>query len=78
MSVPWVLQWKQVTKVPEHQQPENVGTASQVEPTLEVHKLSDQTLEPLTQKKPRSEEPEVPTGGIGQQVEVDKVKGSEV
>ena len=52
-------------QVPEHQQPENVGTASQVEPTPEVHEPSDQMLELLTQTEPWSEEIEGPTGAIG-------------
>ena len=65
-------------QVPEPQQLEPVGAAKLVEPTPEVHDLSDQLLEPLAQKEPQTKEPEVPTGGIGQQVELDEVKGSEV
>ena len=59
-------------------QPEEVGTASQVEPTPEACNQSDQMWEMPTQKEPQLEEPEVPTSGIGLQVEVDEVKGSEV
>ena len=59
------------------QQPENVGAAKPVEPTPEVCDPSDQTPKPLKQKEPKPKGPEVPTGGIGQQVEVDEVKGLE-
>ena len=62
----------------EPQQPEPVGATKPVEPTPEVHDLSDQALGPLAQKEPQIKEPEVPTGGIDQQVELDEVKGSEV
>ena len=59
-------------------QPKDVGTASQVEPTPEACDQGNQMLETLTQKEPQLEEPEVPTGGTGLQVEVDEVKCSEV
>ena len=62
----------------ELQQPENVGAVKLVEPTREECDQSDQTPGPPSQEDPKSREPEVPTGGMNQQVEVDKVKGSEV
>ena len=65
-------------QVLEPQQSENIGTAKQVEPASEVHDLSDQMPEPPKKKEPKTKEPEVPTGGIHQQVELDEVKGSEV
>ena len=68
----------QGNQVPELQQPEPVGAAKLVEPTPEVHDLSDQMLKPLAEKEPQIKGIEVPTGGIGQQVELDEVKGSEV
>ena len=43
-----------------------------------MYNLSNQALEVLAQKEPQTKEPKVPTGGIGQQVELDEVKGSEV
>ena len=65
-------------QVPEPQQPEPVGATKPVEPTPEVHNQGYQVLEPLAQKEPQTKEIEVPQGGIGQQVEIDEVKGSEV
>ena len=65
-------------QAPELQQPEPVGATKQVEPTPEVCNHGDQVLEPQAQKKPQTKEIEVPPGGIGQQVELDEVKGSEV
>ena len=65
-------------QVPEQQQPEPAGAAKPVEPTPDVCDLSDQVLELLAQKEPKTMEPKVHTGGIGQQVELDEVKGSEV
>ena len=62
----------------ELQQPEPVGAAKWVEPTPEVHNLSDQALELLAQKELQTKESEVPTSAKSQQVELDEVKGSEV
>ena len=60
-------------------QPENVGATQQVEPTREGHDQGNQVPElPAPQEEPRSKEPEVSTGSKEPQVEVDKVKGSEV
>ena len=64
--------------VPELLQPENIGTTTQVEPTVGEHDQGNQMPGLPTQEEPRSKEPEVPTGAISQQVEVDEVKGSEV
>ena len=65
-------------QVPEPQQPEPVEAATLVEPTPEVHDQGEQVLELLAQKEPQTKETKVPPGGIGQQVEIDEVKGSEV
>ena len=60
-------------------QPENIGAAQQVEPTREERNQGNQASEPpAPQEEPESREPEVPTGSKDHQVEVDKVKGSEV
>ena len=56
----------QGNRVPEPQQPENVGTAKLVEPTPEEHDPSDQMPGPPPQEEPKSREPEVPTGGVSQ------------
>ena len=65
-------------QVLEPQQPEPVGAAKLVEPTPEVCDPSNQELELLAQKEPQTKETKVPPVGIGQQVELDEVKGSEV
>ena len=66
-------------QAPELLQPENVGTVTPVEPTTEEHNQGDRAPElPTPQEEPKLREPEVPTGGQDQQVEVDEVKGSEV
>ena len=68
----------QGNQAPEPQQPEPVGAAKLVEPTPEVCEQGDQALEPQVQEEPQTKETKVPPGGIGQQVELDEVKGSEV
>ena len=65
-------------QVPELQQTEPVGAAKPMEPTPEACNQGDQVLEPLAQKVPQTKETEVPPGGIGQQVGIDEVKGSEI
>ena len=61
-------------QVPEPLQLEPVGATKPVEPTPEVHGQGNQAL----QSQAHMKETEVPPGGIGQQVELDEVKGSEV
>ena len=62
----------------EHQEPGDVGIPHQ-EPTREKGDKGDQLPKPPTPlKEPSSKEPKVPAGSKDPQVEVDKVKGSEV
>ena len=63
-----VSEWSDQTL--ETLQPEDAGTAELVGPTPEQGDQGNQPLE--------SREPEVPTGGQDQQVEVDEVEGSKV
>ena len=63
---------------PELPEPGNVGVLQQ-EPTREKGDQGNQPPEPPTPlKEPSSKEPKVPAGSKDPQVEVDKVKGSEV
>ena len=68
----------QGNQAPGPQQPEPIGATKPVEPTPEVHNQGDQVLEQQAQEEPQTKETDVPPGGIGQQVELDEVKGSEV
>ena len=61
----------------EPQQPEDGGTTKPVEPTPGEQDLSNQ-VPGLPMQEPKSREPMVSTGGTGQQLEVDEVKGSKV